>query len=140
MGTLVNTEPGDIGTTTPPVNEEPVVSEDTEAPVISLIGSATVELIVDDTYTDEGATAIDNTDGDITADIIMLSNIDTATVGSYTVTYNVTDQAGNQADEIIRNVNISESTQEVTAQEGQVEEVNGTTTVESASTTVSEVI
>ena len=39
------------------------------------------------TYT---ATASDNYDGDITADIVTVNNV-TSVIGSYTVTYNVSD-------------------------------------------------
>ena len=39
-----------------------------------------------------GATASDNYDGDISADIVTVNNVDTSVIGSYTVTYNVTDE------------------------------------------------
>ena len=51
---------------------------------------------VGSTYTDLGATASDNYDGDITDDIVIGGDsVDTSTVGQYTVTYNVSDDAGN---------------------------------------------
>ena len=43
---------------------------DTTAPVITLIGDAQITVEVGTTYTDLGATASDNYDGDITADIV----------------------------------------------------------------------
>ena len=43
------------------------------------------------TYTDLGATASDNYDGDISADISVTNPVDTSVIGSYTVTYNVSD-------------------------------------------------
>ena len=47
---------------------------------------------VGSTYTDLGATASDNYDGDITADVVVGGdNVDTSVIGSYTVTYNVSD-------------------------------------------------
>ena len=70
--------------------------------MITLTGSAQVNLEIGSDYVDEGATANDNIDGDITASIIVSSNVDTNTVGTYTVTYNVSDAAGNVADEISR--------------------------------------
>ena len=44
---------------------------DTTAPVITLVGDAVVDLSVGDTYTEEGATATDNVDGDISANIVI---------------------------------------------------------------------
>jgi len=81
---------------------------DTEPPVITLIGSSTVDIYVGDAYEDEGATATDDIDGDITGDIITNNPVDINIVGTYLVTYNVTDTAGNPAEEVIRTVNISE--------------------------------
>ena len=81
-------------------------TEDTEAPVITLIGESTVSINQDATYSDQGATATDNVDGDISANITATSNVDTSTVGTYTVTYNVSDAAGNAATEVVRTVNV----------------------------------
>ena len=54
------------------------VVEDTTIPVITLTGDATVTIEVGSTYTDAGATALDNYDGDITDDIVTVSTVDTA--------------------------------------------------------------
>jgi hypothetical protein len=67
---------------------------DTEAPVITLAGTSPVSVNQGATYTDAGATAIDNVDGNITANITATSTVDTSIVGSYTVSYNVADAAG----------------------------------------------
>ena len=58
-------------------------------------------------YTDAGATAIDNIDGDLTASIVVSNTVNTAVVGSYTVTYNVQDFAGNAAVQVTRTVNVT---------------------------------
>ena len=84
------------------------VAADTTAPVITLIGASTINLLVGDTYTEQGATATDNIDGDITANIVIGGSVDTNTAGAYQVTYNVSDAAGNAATEVIRTVNVSE--------------------------------
>jgi len=81
-------------------------TEDTEAPVITLIGESTVSIDKDATYIDQGATATDNIDGDITANITATSTVDTSTVGTYTVTYTVSDAAGNAATPVERAVNV----------------------------------
>ena len=83
---------------------------DTTAPVITLVGDAQITVEVGSTYTDLGATASDNYDGDITADIVTVNNVDTSVIGSYTVTYNVTDDAGNAATEVTRTVNVTDTT------------------------------
>ncbi|MCP4320591.1 MAG: DUF5011 domain-containing protein, partial [Alteromonadales bacterium] len=83
---------------------------DTEIPLISLIGDASITITVGDTYTDLGATAIDNVDGDITANIVVGGDtVDTSTAGTYEITYNVTDTEGNEADEVIRTVIVEEA-------------------------------
>ncbi len=83
---------------------------DTTAPVISLGGSSPVTVLVHTSYTDNGAIASDNYDGNLTSAITTVNNVDTDTVGSYTVTYNVSDAAGNAATEVTRTVNVVDTT------------------------------
>ena len=85
------------------------VTEDSIAPVITLLGDATVSIEVGDTYFDAGATANDNYDGDITSNIVTVSNVDTAIVGIYTVTYDVSDANGNAAFTITRIVSVEDA-------------------------------
>ncbi|MCF6230866.1 MAG: DUF5011 domain-containing protein [Gammaproteobacteria bacterium] len=80
---------------------------DVTAPVITLIGSDPISIELGSTYTDAGATASDNIDGDLSGNIVTVNPVDTNTVGSYTVTYNVTDAAGNNATEVTRVVNVT---------------------------------
>ena len=79
---------------------------DTTVPVITLYGDATVTIEVGTTYTDDGATASDNYDGDITSSIVTASTVDTTIVGTYTVTYDVTDANSNAATTVTRTVNV----------------------------------
>ena len=72
-------------------------SDDTTPPVITLNGSSTIQLTVGDSWTDPGATATDETDGDITSSITVSGTVDTSTVGTYTLIYNVADAASNLA-------------------------------------------
>lgn len=84
------------------------VQADTTPPVIVLIGSATINLTVGDIYTEQGATATDNIDGDISSNIVISGTVNTNLAGVYQVAYNVSDAAGNAANEVIRTVNISD--------------------------------
>jgi len=84
--------------------------DDNTAPVITLVGDATVTIEVGTDYTDAGATATDNVDGDLTSSIVIVSTVNTAIVGSYTVTYNVSDTAGNAAAQVTRTVNVEDTT------------------------------
>lgn len=86
-----------------------VVIPDTEAPVITLLGDAVVSINVGDTFTDPGATANDNADGDLTSAIVVTGTVDTDTEGSYKLDYNVSDAAGNAAATVSRTVNVGTS-------------------------------
>lgn len=62
---------------------------------MTLIGAAAMQLTVGGTFTDPGATALDDVDGDLTAKIVVTGTVDTTTVNLYTLTYKATDAAGN---------------------------------------------
>ncbi len=82
------------------------IKDDTK-PIITLKNSSTVEFVRGGLYIEYGAEAIDNVDNanEITAKIrIDSSNVNMDVPGKYYVTYNVTDNAGNVADEVIRTV------------------------------------
>ncbi|KKS93182.1 MAG: Ig-like protein domain-containing protein [Candidatus Collierbacteria bacterium GW2011_GWC2_43_12] len=83
-------------------------SFDLTPPEITLLGDAVVNITVGDTYTDAGATAFDNEDGDLTPQIVTDNPVDPNTAGSYYIEYNVTDEAGNAAQHKGRTVNVSE--------------------------------
>ena len=85
-----------------------VVVSDTTLPVINSLGAASVSLEAGTGYTDAGATATDNIDGSITSSILTDNPVDIDTVGTYTVTYNVSDAAGNAATAVTRTVVIVE--------------------------------
>jgi len=76
-------------------NTDPTRVNDALGPVITLNGNALVGVAVNDTYTDAGATATDNVDSSVTVN--SSGTVDTATVGTYTITYSATDVAGNAA-------------------------------------------
>ena len=79
---------------------------DTTPPVITLNGPSTLLITMGDNWTDPGATASDNVDGDLTSSITSSGTIDTSTTGSYTLIYSVSDTAGNTAS-VIRTLIVS---------------------------------
>lgn len=78
---------------------------DLTAPVITLNGSNPMALGTGDTYTEEGASATDAVDGSVT--VSLSGSVDTNTPGTYLITYDATDTAGNAAS-VQRAVNVSD--------------------------------
>ena len=87
--------------------DDATLPTDTTPPVITLVGDAAVSISQDATYTDRGATASDDVDGDITTNIHLTGTVDTTTAGSYTLTYSVSDAAGNPATPVTRTVTVT---------------------------------
>ncbi|MDX1994985.1 MAG: putative Ig domain-containing protein, partial [bacterium] len=79
---------------------------DNIAPVITLVGDNPLTLTVGQTYVEPGATALDNVNGNLTANIVITGNVNTGVVGTYTRFYNVSDAAGNAAVQVTRTVNV----------------------------------
>ena len=94
----------DMITRTVEVKERP----DTQKPIITLTGRPSITMIVAESYTDPGATAYDNKDGDITSSIHTEGIVNTNVAGVYTIKYSVLDSAGNRADEVSREVRIND--------------------------------
>ena len=67
-------------------------------PVLTLNGNNPIRTALGQAYNDPGATATDPEDGNITANIQAdVSNVDTSTLGTYTVFYSITDTGGRSA-------------------------------------------
>jgi len=79
---------------------------DSNAPVIQLRGDATVNIVIDSTYSDAGATATDQEDGDISSRIVVANPVNNTVLGTYTITYTVSDLSGNAAKPVTRTVNV----------------------------------
>ena len=60
-----------------------------KAPTIDIIGEKEITLTVGDTYTEKGATAKDEIDGDITNKIEISGSVNTSKAGTYEITYKV---------------------------------------------------
>ena len=78
-----------------------VVVRDTTAPVITLVGSETVQIDAGDAFTDPGATVYDLNS---TSGVQVTGSVDASVPGTYTIQYNATDASGNAAAEVQRTV------------------------------------
>jgi peptidoglycan/xylan/chitin deacetylase (PgdA/CDA1 family) len=70
---------------------------DTIAPNLFLNGKSEIILNIGDVFEDPGATAMDNADGDLTDKIQVNGTVDTSQEGTRTISYTVSDKAGNTA-------------------------------------------
>ena len=70
---------------------------DSTAPIITLNGQAIATVNLNSTYTDAGATATDEVDGDLTSSIVTTGVVNTSVEGNYIITYTVSDTSGNTA-------------------------------------------
>jgi hypothetical protein len=71
--------------------------EDLDNPTITLVGGD-MEIVLNDPagFTEPGFAATDEQDGDLTAQVIVTGTVDVTKIGSYEITYSVSDKAGNK--------------------------------------------
>lgn len=81
-------------------------TKNNSAPVITLKGSIDMIIHLDSTFTDSGFTAIDEVYGDISSSVMVSGTVDTSKIGTYIISYNVSNVAGNKAQEKIRTVKV----------------------------------
>lgn len=72
-----------------------VYVKDKKKPIIKLNGSKKVYTFVNNKFEDEGASAYDDSDGDLSAQVKAKSNVDLSREGNYEIVYSVKDKAGN---------------------------------------------
>jgi hypothetical protein len=77
---------------------------DTTSPVISLLGGTAITVGVDSVFSDPGSTITDNVDTGLIATVT--GTVDTSTIGSYEISYDVSDAAGNIAVTVKRMVSV----------------------------------
>ncbi|WP_145997278.1 immune inhibitor A domain-containing protein [Salirhabdus sp. Marseille-P4669] len=102
---------------------------DNTAPIIELTGDNPFIVKVGNAYKEPGYTATDNLDGNLTNNVVMVSNVDTNKVGQYNVTYSVSDAAGNKA-EITRTIKVVEESvleEDENSTDGQQDDGDSTT-------------
>jgi hypothetical protein len=83
---------------------------DSVPPVITLIGNKDTTIKTGTAWTEPGYTASDNIDLNITGSVVVSGTVNTALTGSYTISYNVSDKAGNAAATQTRKVTVVKST------------------------------
>jgi PKD repeat protein len=84
-----------------------ILVNDKDKPVITLIDNDTLIVEKWNTYIEPGAVATDLTEGDISSSLKITGTVDSSQFGTYFRKYNVTDTAGNKADEVTRVVIVS---------------------------------
>jgi len=72
----------------------PKLPDPVSPPSITLLGSATTTAEFGSVFSDPGATAQDDIDGDITSAIQLIGTVDTGIMGTTTLTYSITDSQG----------------------------------------------
>ena len=82
---------------------------DNTIPVLSLKGTRVYQTPIDGTYSDPGINVVEADSGLDSNGVVITSNIITGVIGTYTVTYNATDKAGNKAATITRTVSVVEA-------------------------------
>lgn len=98
-----------VGTAADEVTRD-VVVEDTLPPVITLTGDDPQLIDFGDAYVEQGATAFDVCEGDVSGLMVIdASAVNPALSGTYPVTYDVADSLGNAAVQVIRLVTIRNS-------------------------------
>jgi|GEM_PF-905663 len=87
-----------------------VIVKDTTPPVITLNGANSLTVECHTSFTDPGATASDNCAGNLTSSIVVTGSVNANAPGTYTLTYNVSDPAGNAATPVSRTVKVVDTT------------------------------
>ena len=91
--------------TTTTTAAETSLPADTSEPVIVLNGGFVINLKIGETFTDPGAAATDNLD--LTVAVITTGTVNTNFAGTYIISYNASDAAGNAAATVTRTVNVT---------------------------------
>ena len=83
-----------------------VYVQDTQPPVLELLGDPVMNVQLGETFTDPGAKATDAYYGDISSRIVVTGTVNMQQPGDYTLRYNVLDPSGNEASEVSRTVRV----------------------------------
>lgn len=89
-----------------------VIVRDTETPKIDLNGAGVVYIEYNAEYSEPGASATDNHDGELTNKIKTDGSVNTKRLGIYYITYTVADESGNQ-NSVQRKVIVGDTTKPI---------------------------
>ena len=87
--------------------ERKIVYKDVVSPVITLNGDENSTINMGSAYNEQGCTAVDDCDGDISQKVTVEGEVDTNTCGVYVIKYSVADSSGNST-VIERNVTVAD--------------------------------
>jgi hypothetical protein len=90
-----------------------VIVRDTTDPVCKIKGDATVSIEASFPYTDGGASCKDSVDG--IRPVIKTGSVDIEVEGTYKITYTAKDKSGNDAEQVVRTVKVSDTLKPVIA-------------------------
>ena len=82
---------------------------DEDQPIITLNGDATIYLLKGQSYVEPGYSAYDDVDHDLTDRVVVTGSVDTSTLGTYELHYNVKDNSNNAAPQKTRTVHVVSS-------------------------------
>jgi len=83
----------------------PIQYGDFTAPDLKLLGDASITISAGERFEDPGYTAVDNADGDVTANVTVEGKVNIYVPGTYTITYTVKDSFDNVS-EVTRTVEV----------------------------------
>lgn len=95
-----------------------VVVLDNLAPTITLNGEAAISIPIGGEYTEQGASASDETDGAL--NVTVSGQVNTDVIGEYVISYSAEDSSGNRAT-ITRTVKITDGTPPIVSLNGEAE-------------------
>lgn len=82
--------------TTGSLDKNKDIKINTSLPSLVMNGDTDQEISLGGTYVEEGATAIDELDGNLTSSIVRSGTVDVNRLGNYKITYSVTNSAGSE--------------------------------------------
>ncbi len=87
-----------------------VTVQDTRAPSITLNSPTTMPVECASPFVEPGYSAADSCYGNLTSSVVVDGTVNTVVVGSYPLTYRLTDPSGNVASPKVRNLNVRDTT------------------------------
>ena len=88
------------------ITSSSVAPPDTVSPIIILLPPIDMTIQVNSEYIDPGYSAGDDIDGNITSEVVVLGSVDVTMLGTYTITYNVSDSSNNSAIQKVRTIHV----------------------------------